>query len=169
MRALLFLFLILPLMGAEKIPFTLSSPVFSDGDRIPVRYSCDGQDISPPLAWGGAPQGTKSFALVVEDPDAPSGTFMHWGVYDIPVHTDHLGAAFPAAGPFPQARNDPGEARYAGPCPPPGNGVHHYHFHLMALDVARLSLNNQAVVADLKQLAAPHMLESAEIVGIYSR
>ena len=106
--------------------FELTSEAFEDGGTIPVRYTCDGENVSPPLAWSGAPEGTKSFALFVEDPDAPRGTFDHWIVYDIPADAEGLpedAGASPRleapGGPL-QGKNDFGDVGWGGPCPPRG-------------------------------------------------
>jgi Raf kinase inhibitor-like YbhB/YbcL family protein len=147
--------------------FTLSSPAFADGAPIPQRCSGDGANLSPPLTWQDPPAGTRSFALVVEDPDAPSGTFRHWGIYDIDAETRQLPEG--AAGPFAAAVNDNGRQGYGGPRPPKGHGPHHYHFRLMALDTERLDLPPSARVADISRAAQPHLLGEAVLTGIYER
>src|SRR5688572_18075434 len=122
---------------------SISSTAFADGQRIPRPYTRDGGNVSPPLQWSGAPAKTRSFAVIVEDPDAPRGTFRHWAAYDIPPDQHGLeedsGAALPATpgmrGTFRMVTNDFGATRYDGPQPPPGHGTHHYHFRLFALDV----------------------------------
>lgn len=110
---------------------------FTSGDAIPSKYTCSGEDISPALSWSGVPEGTKSLALIVDDPDAPSGTFVHWVIYNLPPQTTHLDEAVPKATSIPgggtQGRNDFGRYGYGGPCPPPG-APHHYHFRLFALN-----------------------------------
>jgi Raf kinase inhibitor-like YbhB/YbcL family protein len=145
-----------------KLDFT--STAFQDGQAIPVQYSCDGADQPPPLAWGEPPAGTKSFALVVDDPDAPSGTFRHWGAYNIPVSARSL-----EAGAFDEAVNDFGKTGYGGPCPPKGHGPHHYRFKLFALDADSLDLGAGAKVADVEQQAERHALGRAELTGLYER
>lgn len=152
--------------------FALRSPAFADGERIPPRYSRDGENLSPPLQWQDAPAGVKSFALVVEDPDAPSGTFRHWAVYDIDPQRDIL-----AEGTTADAKteslghgiNDFGNPHYDGPQPPPGHGLHHYHFKLLALDVETLHLDRKAPVDEVMKRAQPHILEQAELVGTFER
>ena len=150
----------------------LMSPAFAPGGNIPAEYTCDGSDISPPLAWSGAPAGTKSFVLVVEDPDAPGGTFRHWAVFDIPATAKGLPAGYgpsrPAAG-FVEARNDFGNTGYGGPCPPPGGGVHHYHFRLFALSRPRLELAPPATVLAVLTAARAYTIASTELVGTYRR
>ena len=147
--------------------FGLTSPAFQNGQAIPAQYSCDGAGQSPPLAWGAPPQGTKSFALVVDDPDAPSGTFRHWGAYDIPASLRSIGAGQAAGS---QAVNDFGKPGYGAPCPPKGHGAHHYRFKLYALDVDQLSLPaGGAKVKELEQEAQKHAVGRAELTGLYER
>ncbi|WP_407176712.1 YbhB/YbcL family Raf kinase inhibitor-like protein [Bradyrhizobium sp. STM 3562] len=154
--------------------FSLKSSAFQDGDPIPSKYTADGENLSPPLQWSDPPEGTKSFALIVEDPDAPSGTFRHWGLYNImgertllPEGVDRgSGAKTERLG---KGVNDFGEPRYCGPAPPRGHGTHHYHFKLAALDVEALSRAPKLAVTDIWKEAEKHMLGQAELVGIYSR
>lgn len=150
----------------------LNSSAFRDGDTIPRRYTCDGDNISPPLSWTGAPKGTKSFAVLCEDPDAPGRTWHHWAIYDIP-HDQHglperVGRSDGADGSH-QARNDFHKAGYDGPCPPPGHGPHRYRFRLVALSVEHLPLQKgssyTAVATDVKN----HALATAELTGVYAR
>lgn len=152
--------------------FRLESRAFREGQRIPERYTCEGEDVSPPLAWSGAPKGAKSFALLCDDPDAPRGTWRHWGVYNIPGEATELPEGVspePAVGAMRQVINDFGRVGYGGPCPPPGHGTHHYHFRLLALSVASLSLPAKARCPDLEKAAKPHLMASAEIIGTYAR
>jgi Raf kinase inhibitor-like YbhB/YbcL family protein len=145
---------------------TLTSDAFQDGQPIPTQYTCDGANRSPALSWGDPPQGTKSFALVVNDPDAPSGTYRHWGVFDIPASARTIDGGQRVGT---EATNDFGKPGYGGPCPPLGHGPHHYHFKLFALDVDRLDLTPQAKVIDVEQKAGQHALAQAELVGTYER
>jgi Raf kinase inhibitor-like YbhB/YbcL family protein len=145
---------------------SLTSDAFQSGGAIPSYHSCDGANQSPPLSWGEPPEGTKSFAIIVEDPDAPSGTFRHWGAFDIPASTTRLGAGQQAGT---QAQNDFGNAGYGGPCPPKGHGTHHYHFKLFALDTEKLGLPSGAKVRDVEQAAEKHAIGRAELVGTYER
>jgi Raf kinase inhibitor-like YbhB/YbcL family protein len=144
--------------------FTLKSPAFESGAPIPTKYTADGADVSPPLEWSQAPQGAKSFLLVVEDPDAPAGTFRHWGVYNITGTSLAEGAAAQAT-----AVNDFGTAGYRGPAPPRGHGVHHYHFKLAALSVDTLTPPKRAAVAELWRSARKHIIAETELVGTYAR
>lgn len=151
---------------------TLTSSAFAHGERIPKRYTCDGEDLSPPLSWSGAPEGTMSFALVCDDPDAPMGTWHHWAAYDIPAEFSELEEGFPAdarIGSVHQAFTDFGRTGYGGPCPPKGHGTHHYGFRLFALDVKHLELPAGAKCEDVEKAAAPHVLARAELMGTYSR
>jgi hypothetical protein len=144
---------------------TLTSTAFGNGEEIPRRYSCDGDNISPPLAWSGQPPETRSLALVVDDPDAPGGTFTHWLAWGIDPSADQLleGKAAPVEG-----RNDFQSDGYGGPCPPPGHRPHRYFFRLHALDT-ELDLGAQADRDDLERALADHVLATAKLVGTYER
>jgi hypothetical protein len=151
---------------------TLISPKFADGARIPQRYTCDGDDISPPFRWLGAPTGTKSFAFICSDPDAPGGTFYHWGLFDMPVETGDLRESYQKdarVGAVRQAVTDFKQTGYGGPCPPKGHGDHHYRFRLMALDVESLGLGDHPHCREVEQAAETHLLEETILTGIYSR
>ena len=143
---------------------TITSSAFRDGAPIPPRFTCSGANVSPPLQWSGVPSGAKSLALILDDPDAPAGTFVHWVLYDIRPglkgfeegHFDgHPGA------------NGLAKPAYMGPCPPPG-APHHYHFRLFALD-ADLNLDEVPTAAQLRDAMAGHVKESAELVGTFAR
>jgi Raf kinase inhibitor-like YbhB/YbcL family protein len=152
------------------MPLMLVSPAFPAGDMIPAEYTCDGADISPPLKWSGTPPGTRSFVLVVEDPDAPSGVFRHWAAYDIPGNSRGLargyGRSRPGSG-FREARNDFGRAGYGGPCPP--SGTHHYHFELFAVNRPSLAVDPSATVEDVLRAVEPYAIGRTELVGTYRR
>jgi hypothetical protein len=154
--------------------FSLASPAFGNGDAIPSRYTCDGADLSPPLAWAGTPAGAGSLALIVEDPDAPGGTFTHWVLYDLPAEIRALPEGVPRSatlsdlGGARQGRTSFGDAiGYGGPCPPPGP-AHHYHFRLFALD-AKLGLAPGASRDSLLVAMHGHQLGVTELVGLYAR
>ena len=153
------------------MPFALHSPAFQNGGAIPEKYVRDGDNVSPPLRWSDPPAEAKSFVLMVEDPDAPQGTFRHWAVHGIDAGQKELpeGAGSGQAAPAPQAVNDFGKARYDGPQPPPGHGVHHYHFRLAALDVPQLDVPPGANAASVWDAARPHMIGETEIVGTFAR
>jgi len=151
--------------------FVLTSSAFAAGGRIPRLYTCEGRDVSPPLAWSGTPTGTKTLALTVVDPDAPDPaaprmTWVHWVVYDIPAST----TALPAGGPLPsgarEGRNDWKRTGWGGPCPPIGR--HRYIFTLYALDVALGDLREPTRAA-LDAAMAGHVLERAELIGTYQK
>jgi len=154
------------------MPLVLTSPAFADGGQIPAEYTCDGTDISPPLAWSGVPSGTGSLMLVVEDPDAPSGLFRHWAAFDIPTGSGGLAAGYgrnrPASG-LREARNDFGDSDYGGPCPPRGAGMHHYHFRLLAISRPTLDLTPAATASDVLRAAQPYIIQQAELTGAYQR
>jgi Raf kinase inhibitor-like YbhB/YbcL family protein len=146
--------------------FTMSSQDIKDGQPIAQVYTCDGADRSPQLSWGDPPAGTKSLALVMDDPDAPSGLFRHWGAYDIPATTREIPAGQPVGA---QASNDFGKSGYGGPCPPKGHGPHHYRFKLYALDVERLELPANAKVEQIEAEALKHEIGIAQLTGTYER
>lgn len=150
---------------------TLMSPAFADGDPIPRTYAREGENLFPPLKWTGAPEGTRSFALVVEDPDAPSGTFRHAAIYNLPPDRTELGRSVDTEtqSGLRFGRNDFGGEAYDGPEPPVGHGVHHYHFRLAALDVPRIEMPQHAGAAAIWREAQKHTIEEAEIVGTYER
>lgn len=151
---------------------TLTSTAFSPGSRIPGRCTCEGDDVSPPLAWSGVPAAAKSLVLLCDDPDAPAGTWHHWAAFDIPADQKGLAenlAKAARAGPIRQAINDFRRPGYGGPCPPPGHGTHHYHFRLLALDLAALGLRDGARCVEVEKTARSHVVAEAELIGTYSR
>jgi len=162
---------------AEDQAMHLLSPAFENGGFIPARYTCEGEDISPPLYWSGAPAGTKSFALIAEDPDAPDPraprmTWIHWVAHNIPADAEELpegasGRAMPPGAV--EGVNSWKRTGYGGPCPPPGHGDHRYYFRLYALDVESLSLPPKATWAEVEKAMVGHTLATAELMGKYSR
>jgi hypothetical protein len=144
----------------------LTSDAFQNGQPIPTQFTCDGADQTPALHWNDPPAGTKSFALVIDDPDAPSGTFRHWGVFDIPASARSIGGSQKTGT---EVANDFGKSGYGGPCPPKGHGPHHYHFKLFALDTEKLDVATDAKVADVEKAAQKHALAEGELIGIYER
>jgi Raf kinase inhibitor-like YbhB/YbcL family protein len=149
--------------------FTLTSSNFEDGASIPVRFTCDGANRAPALAWSDVPAGTRSFALVVEDPDAPSGTFTHWVVYDLPADTRELMESAPDQSPGVAGRNSFRRTGYGGPCPPPLDKPHHYRFLLHALDLDSLGLPAGSERDALESRMSGHILGTAQLVGTYRR
>ena len=150
---------------------TLSSSAFKSGAEIPRRHTCEGADLSPALAWDGAPAGTKGFALIADDPDAPVGIWVHWVVYDLPANTSKLPEGLPTtdtlSGGGKQGINDFRKTGYGGPCPPPGK-PHRYFFKLYALD-APTNLKPRATKADVLRASEGHVLAQAELMGTYER
>ena len=144
---------------------TESSPAFREGHRIPARFTCDGDGQSPPLAWDGVPADAAALALVVDDPDAPRGTFVHWVVLDIPVGTRVLDANGVPSGAV-QATNSAGHASYFGPCPP--SGVHHYRFTVYALS-KRTGLRDGARLDQALRAVETNATAQGRLVGTYAR
>jgi Raf kinase inhibitor-like YbhB/YbcL family protein len=143
----------------------LSSEAFGHGEQIPRRHACDGEDVSPPLAWSGVPEGTRTLALICDDPDAPSGTFTHWVAWGLDPRFDGLGEG---EGAHAEGRSGFGTTGYRGPCPPPGDGPHRYFFRLFALD-AMPEVEPGADRDALERALEGHVLETAEVVGTYER
>jgi hypothetical protein len=159
-----------PLKEGE-MALTVSSSAFKEGDRIPAKYTCQGQDVSPPLAWGEPPAGTQSVALIVDDPDAPGGVFTHWVLFNIPPDSRELPEAVPiqaglARGAL-QGKTDFGRIGYGGPCPPPGR-PHRYQFTLYALDQP-LGLEGGASKKQLLSAMEGHILAQGQLTGTYQR
>ncbi|MCG6538096.1 MAG: YbhB/YbcL family Raf kinase inhibitor-like protein [Syntrophales bacterium LBB04] len=151
--------------------FRITSPVFREGETIPRAYTCQGQDISPPLIWGEPPTGTKAFALIMDDPDAPMGVFNHWMIFNIPAAERGLAEAVPVQGELPngslQGRNSFGRLGYGGPCPPPG-GPHRYYFAFYALSEP-LKLKAGAEKRQMLAAMKGHIIDQAELMGKYRR
>ena len=149
---------------------TITSTAFSEGSMIPQNYACDGEDISPPLAWSGVPDGTKSLALICDDPDAPMGTWVHWVLFNIPAHIMELPANISPEKIIQNGAkhgiNDFRKFGYGGPCPP--GGTHRYYFKLYALDT---EINVEAGInkAQLLQAMEGHILAEGQLMGRYSR
>ncbi|HTV62558.1 MAG TPA: YbhB/YbcL family Raf kinase inhibitor-like protein [Verrucomicrobiae bacterium] len=150
---------------------TLTSPAFAEGQAIPKKYSGQGENISPPLNWSGAPAGVKSFALIVEDPDAPMGTFTHWVIFNLPPDTTVLQANVPTSETLAdgarQGENDFGRTGYGGPMPPGGN-PHRYYFKIFALDTL-LDLEPGASEKQLLKAVREHVLAEGQLMGTYQR
>ena len=151
--------------------FTLKSTAFPNGGVIPKKYTCDGADLSPALSWDDAPAGTQSLALIVDDPDAPMGTWTHWLIWNIPAKATLLPEDTPKMNLLDngarQGGNDFKRIGYGGPCPPPGK-PHRYFFKLYALD-ARLEVKAGAVRSELEPALQPHILAQAQCMGTYGR
>lgn len=171
-RVLLALGLLLPAIACGEPPprettMRITSPAFAHGARIPKKYTKEGRDVSPPLVFSGVPAGTRQLALICDDPDAPRDEpWVHWVLYRIPgtardIEEDSSGGGV-------EGVNDFGDRGYGGPMPPPGHGVHHYHFRLHAVD-AELSLAPGATKAELLQALEGHVIATAELVGTFER
>ncbi len=156
--------------GAQGPALELSSSAFGSGQAIPKKYTCQDADVSPPLAWSNAPQGTRSFALIMDDPDAPLVTWVHWVVWNIPATARSLKEAVPQGSDLPdgtkQGRNSGRRAGYSGPCPPTGS--HRYFFKLYALDTT-LSLAADSGKDQLLEAMKGHILAQAELMGTYKK
>ncbi|MFW5942034.1 MAG: YbhB/YbcL family Raf kinase inhibitor-like protein [Chloroflexota bacterium] len=149
----------------------LQSTAFESGDSIPVEHTCDGENISPTLTWNGVPDEAQALALIVDDPDAPRGTFSHWVVYNLPPDRNRLERSIPAEERLSptgmQGRNDFGNVQYEGPCPPRGSR-HDYYFRLFALDEP-LELMPGATRDQVLDAMQGHILEQTELIGRYER
>jgi len=150
----------------------IKSTAFTESDTIPVKYTCDGQDLSTPLSWSGVPEDAKSLALICDDPDAPMGTWVHWVLFNIPPDVTELSEGVSIkddeklSGAI-EGTTDFNKANYGGPCPPPGP-AHRYYFKLYALDTI-LELNEKAVKADVEKAMADHILAQGQLMGKYQR
>ena len=140
----------------------LTSPDFTHNGMIPKKFTCDGQDINPALSIEGVPANAQSLALIVDDPDAPRGTWVHWLVYDIPKVSGIAENSVPGM----QGANDFGKKDYGGPCPP--SGTHRYFFKLYALDT-RLAIQGEVDKKKLEQVMQGHVLQKVELIGLYKR
>jgi Raf kinase inhibitor-like YbhB/YbcL family protein len=160
-----------PVKPSEKNTMQLTSNAFKEGQPIPVQHTCDGKDLSPPLKWTGAPPGTKSFALIVDDPDAPVGTWVHWVLYDVPGNATELSEGVPktqyVAGNAKQGMNDFKHLGYGGPCPPPGK-AHRYFFKLYALDHV-IGIKPGTTKKDVEAAMQTHVLAQSQLMGTYQR
>jgi Raf kinase inhibitor-like YbhB/YbcL family protein len=161
-----------PTAAEESMTLRLSSPAFVDGASIPTKYTCEGEDISPPLAWSGTPNGTKSLVLIVDDPDAPDPKapktiWVHWVLYNLPADSTGLaeGVKTPPKG-AQSGLNDWRRAGYGGPCPPIGR--HRYFHKLYALDAA-LSGLDRATKAKIEGAMKGHVLAEAQLIGTYQK
>src|SRR5574337_279857 len=158
------------LIGAGGAKMELKSQSFQAGEMIPAKYTCDGQDISPPLHWSDPPAGTSGFALISDDPDAPVGTWVHWVMWNIPAGSRVLDENLPKTASLPngtkQGTTDFRRIGYGGPCPP--SGTHRYFFKLYALDTT-LDLPANTTKKDLEKAMQGHILGQAELMGTYRR
>jgi Raf kinase inhibitor-like YbhB/YbcL family protein len=156
----------------KTVNILITSDVFQEGEAIPIKYTCDGDDLSPALRWSDVPPNTKSFALICEDPDAPSGEFAHWVLYNLPPTATELPEGVSAeerlANGAIQGRNDFKRIGYGGPCPPHKDGAHRYFFRLYALDT-ELRLQAGARREDVALAMEGHVLATGHLMGTYRR
>jgi Raf kinase inhibitor-like YbhB/YbcL family protein len=156
--------------GWAQSKMEIGTTAFTPGGSIPPKYTCSGEDTSPPLSIRGVPGSAKTLALIVDDPDAPSGTFVHWVVYNLPPGTTRIDAGVKASKTMPgggaQGRNDFGRTGYGGPCPPPGS-PHHYRFRLFALNSQITPSSDTG--PEVEQAIQGHVVTSAEMVGTFGR
>jgi Raf kinase inhibitor-like YbhB/YbcL family protein len=157
--------------GESSMSFNLESAAFKSGEDIPKKFTCEGADVSPHLKWGDPPAGTKSLALIADDPDAPVGTWVHWVMYDLEPPIKELQEGFPKSeeilGIGKQGLNDFRRLGYGGPCPPPGK-AHRYYFKLYALDT-KLNMKPKATKQDVERAMQGHILAQTELMGKYKR
>ncbi|MEZ0324146.1 MAG: YbhB/YbcL family Raf kinase inhibitor-like protein [Hydrogenothermaceae bacterium] len=167
------LFLIFLIFSAvEVMAMEVEIPVFKNGEIIPKIYTCEGEDVSPPIRWSNFPKEAKSFVIIMEDPDAPMGVFTHWIVYDIPTNINSLLENFPKkpqVEEIKQGINDFGKIGYGGPCPPKGHGYHRYYFKIYALNIEKIGLPAGAKRRDLLNRIRSHIIAEGEVVGRYKR
>jgi Raf kinase inhibitor-like YbhB/YbcL family protein len=159
--------LAVPTQGTAVSTFQLKSSAFSNGDAIPSKFTCDGPDVSPELSWNDSPAGTKAFALIMDDPDAPGGTWLHWVLYDLPASMRELPEGVPKTKDLKigarQGVNDFRRIGYGGPCPPHG-ASHRYSFRLYALD-RPTQLPAGTSKGDLERVMKGHILAQSELIG----
>ena len=157
--------------GRSVMAFEIKSDAFEDGQMIPLAYTCMGQDVSCPLSWSEPPQGTVSFVLICDDPDAPMGTWVHWVMYNIPAQKTQLPEGLASDSVLQdgsrQGVNDFGKTGYGGPCPPPGQ-THRYYFKMYALDIL-LDLDGPVTKKDLERVMRGHVLGQATMVGKFRK
>jgi Raf kinase inhibitor-like YbhB/YbcL family protein len=167
-RRITILFLVFIFAGLMRInaqdgsDMMITSPEFDNSASIPARFTCQGEDVSPALNIAGIPEGAQSLALIIDDPDAPGGTWVHWVVFDIPVGAGIDEGSVPGK----QGRNDFGKNDYGGPCPP--SGTHRYFFKVYALDTM-LNLNEGISKQELEGAMQEHILAEAELIGVYKK
>jgi Raf kinase inhibitor-like YbhB/YbcL family protein len=156
--------------SSDTMEIQVTSTAFKEGEMIPRKYTCRGENISPQIAWSNIPEGTKSFLLIADDPDAPMGTWVHWVVYNIPANFSELKERFPEDSKFPdgimQGITDFGTTGYGGPCPP--SGIHRYYFKLYAIDIildVKPRLTKQEVLNEIEG----HILAKGQLMGKFRK
>ena len=156
-----------PTMGGDTVKIEVTSAAFAQEGDIPAKYTCDGDDVSPPLSWAAGPEGTRSYALIMDDPDAPMGIWVHWVAWNIAGTSLAEGVKGDAPTP-PQGTNSGKRIGYGGPCPPRPTGTHRYDFKVYALDTD-LDLPPATTKDDLLKRIQGHVLGQGELVGRYKR
>lgn len=151
--------------AASTTPMRIISPAFLEGQNIPTKYTCNGDGVNPPLIIAGVPEGAKSLVLIVDDPDAPNGTWTHWTLWNISASTTSIAENSAPEGAT-QGQTSFGQNVYGGPCPP--SGLHHYHFKLYALD-SKITLPSYSQVEDLNKAISGRIINQAELVGVYAK
>jgi Raf kinase inhibitor-like YbhB/YbcL family protein len=158
------------ILGGHKMTVKITSSAFTEGSMIPKRYTCDAEDVSPDLAWTAVPDGTKSLALICDDPDAPMGNWVHWVLFNLPPDINKLHAEIPPEETLKNGarhgKNDFGKFGYGGPCPP--GGTHRYFFKLYALDTV-IKLESGITKAQLLTAMERHILDEGQLMGKYKR
>jgi Raf kinase inhibitor-like YbhB/YbcL family protein len=158
-------------LSTMVLSLVVKSAAFADGQAIPKEYTCEGKDEAPRIEIEGMPPIAKSWALIVDDPDAPSGTFVHWVIWNLPEKFHTVGPSVPKIGELPdgarQGKNDFRKLGWNGPCPPPGK-LHHYHFRVFALD-GKLALPVGALASDVERAVRGHVLAEGQLVGTFQR
>ncbi len=148
------------------MPLTITSPAFEHQANIPAQYTCNGKNHSPALNWSAGPSGTKSYVLIMDDPDAPHGTWVHWVLFNLPANLTDLQTATELPAGAISGKNSYDQTGYRGPCPP--NGTHRYFFKLYALD-SHLSINSSVTKEDVVNAMQDHILASSELIGLYQQ
>lgn len=154
-----------PTEGEPAMSIEMNSAAFAEGETIPEKYTCEGADLSPPLAWDGVPAEAQSLVIIADDPDAPAGTWVHWVMFNIPPGTTQLPEDVSSIGI--EGMNDFNRSGYGGPCPPPGS-AHRYFFKLYALDTT-LDLSPEARKEDVVKAMEGHILAQGQLMGTFSR
>jgi Raf kinase inhibitor-like YbhB/YbcL family protein len=151
------------------MPLKLTINAFPEGEVIPALFTCEGADVSPSLEWSGAPDQTKSFAIITDDPDAPGGVWTHWLLFDLPASVHSLAQGYKPGGLGINGKNDFGKQGYGGPCPPKGHGPHRYFFKLYAVGVPSLGLKAGVGRAEIEKTMRGHILAETQYMGRFER
>ena len=148
------------------MPLKITSPAFDNQANIPAQYTCNGKNHSPALSWSDGPNGTQSYVLIMDDPDAPNGTWVHWVLFNIPANITHLDTATEMPAGASSGSNSYEQTGYRGPCPP--TGTHRYFFKLYALD-KKLNINSRVTKEEVINAMQDNILDSGELIGLYQQ